>query len=175
MAPWVIAGILSPSLALAVLAVVLICTTGLYLVARRAFTRLGVRRVVAGYLGVFAVLFGLCLVLQLVELLTWQDSVVVFLFLVYAACLALALIIVPLLCVLAARGRASAPWAILTSVLAGVVLAMIAYALLRSGVREERELRLLLDMSLAIPFLVIVGVGFALGARLPWTMRVQRA
>lgn len=173
MAPWVVAGVLSPSLALAVLAAVLICTTALYLVARRAFARLGGRRMVMGYFGTFVALLILCLALQLVEQLAWQDSVVMFLALVYAACLALAFIIVPLLCVLMARGRASAPWVVLMSMLVGVVLAMIAYALLRSGIREGRELRLLLDMSWAVPFLTVVGIGFALGARLPWTMRAK--
>lgn len=170
MAPWVAAGLLSPFLGIAILGFVALATAGLYLVARRAVSRLGPRRLAAGYLGTITVAAMLTLLAHLLGSFGLTESLAVLAFFVYASCVVLAVVIVPIVCVLGVWGRASAPRTIIASVLVGVVLAVAAYALQGSVVPEERRARLLVDMLYLVPFFAIVSAAFSVGARLPWTI-----
>jgi hypothetical protein len=168
MAPWVVAGLLSPLLGLAVFAIVALATTMLYLFARDTVSRLGGRRIVAGYLTAVGVAIALTVLAHLVASFSLSEFVAALAFFGYTSSIALAIFVVPIVCGLLAKGRATAPWAIIASMLAGLAVAGVAFTLQRSTVPEGRELLLLVDMLYIVPFLAILGAAFAIGTGLPW-------
>jgi hypothetical protein len=170
MAPWVLAGLTSPWSILGLVIVVIVLTGILYVVARNSFRQFGLYRLAAGYLGTLTFMIPVSAYVGSFE---WKESVAAFMFLAYVSCLALAIVVVPAVFALAARGRASAPWAIMVSVATGVLFTVGGHLLRGPGIGEVNEQRLLYDFLSVVILLAIVGIGFSLGTKLPWRT-VQR-
>jgi len=166
MAPWVSAWLMSPWTILTVLAVVIASTVILYVADKNRFRQFGFYRLAIGYLMAIAFMVP---VSGFVGSFEWKESAAAFLFFAYIACLALAIVVVPAVFVLAARGRASAPWAIVASAVSAGLFAVAGYLLKGPGIGDAGEVRLLYDLLYAVILLTIVGIGFSLGAKLPWT------
>ena len=165
MAPWVLAGLTSPWSILGLVLVVILLTGIHYVVAKRSFRQFGFYRLAAGYLGALSCMIPVSVYVGSFQ---WKESIAAFIFLAYVACLALAIVIVPAVLALATRGHASAPWAIVVSVATAVLFIVVGRWLRGPGIGEVSELRLLYEFLSVVILLAIVGIGFSLGARLPW-------
>lgn len=174
MAPWVASGLLSPQLGFGVLAIVVIATAVLLVAARGAVARLGGWRLLAGYVAALGVAVAFALCVQLVASLSVSEFLAALAFFGYASCVALAVVVVPIVCALVTKGYASGLRTITASMFAGLVLAVMAFVLQRSTVQEGRVLQLFVDTLFLVPFLAIVGAAFSIGARLPWNSRSIR-
>jgi hypothetical protein len=166
MAPWLSAALVSPGVLIALIFVVGVSMVVLRTASARTFRAIGLVRVIGGYLGAVAALVPLGLVMGDFSL---GRSLEAWLSLSYAAWLALALLIVPATFVLFARNRCS----VVTVIVAGALSALPIQAVLfwLSGPMGREALsgaRLAEDLARFIFFLALVGLGFALGARLPW-------
>lgn len=166
MAPWLSAALVSPGVLIALFFVVGASAVVLRAVSARTFRAIGLARIVGGYLGVVAALVPLSVVMGDFSL---GKSLEVWLGLSYVAWLALALLIVPATFILFARGRCSA-FAV-TVVGAASALPIQAVLFWLSGPMGREVLsgvRLAEDLARFVFFLTVVGLGFALGARMPW-------
>ncbi len=173
MLPWVSAALLSPALALVVLAILLLATAVLHLVAKEAFAKLGRPRIIRGYLAALVVAAAIAGVGSVFFSLTPHEFIAVLALLCYGTCVSLAVLTVPAVCMFAARGRGYALWAIAVTTLAGVAAAVTAYALRPGGLELWQETRLLLVFLWFVPIAALIGVGFSIGAHLPWTTRAR--
>ena len=168
MAPWISAALVSPGILIALFFVICISMVTLRTVSARTFRAIGVPRVVGGYLGAVAALVPLGLVMGDFSL---GRSLEAWFGLAYAAWLALALLIVPAAFLLFTRNLCS----VVTVIVAGAISALPIQGLLfwLSGPMGREVLsgmRLVEDLARFAFFLALVGLGFALGARLPWTL-----
>lgn len=165
MAPWVSAALVSPSILAALLFAVVGSMLVLRIVSASTFRAIGFMRITAGYLGAIAALIPLALVMGGFSL---ERSIEAWLGLSYVAWLALALLIVPASFALFARNHCS----VFTVIAAGALSALPIQGVLfwLSGPMGRDPLsgaRLAEDLVRLVFFLALVGLGFALGARLP--------
>lgn len=166
MAPWVSAALVSPVVLIALFFVVGISMVALRAVSARTFRAIGFVRVIGGYLGAAAALVPLGLVMGNFSL---GRSIEAWLGLSYAAWLALALLIVPTTFVLFARNRCSVVTVIVVAALSALPIQAGLFWLSGPMGREAlSDARLAEDLARFVFFLAVVGMGFALGARLPW-------
>ena len=173
MLPWVSAALLSPALAFGVLSLVLLATVVLYLIAKEAVAKLGPQRIISGYLAAFAVAAAVAGVASISFSLTLHEFVALLALFTYPASISLAMLTVPVVCIASTRGHGSAPLAIAATTLAGIAVALTAYVLRPQGLEASQEHRLLFVVLWFVPFAAMVGIGFSIGAHLPWSIRMR--
>jgi hypothetical protein len=165
---WTLAALLSPWLAMSIVAIVVLATTAMSFLAAESFWRLGLSRVARGYAGSLLGTVLLALSIFALGQSTWPDIVGIFLFLGYIDCLIVALFLVPIAVAATKRRFATAPWLLVGSVLVGIVLIGLGRMLRGPGIGDGSPVRFWFDLGFAIAYPLLVSLGFVIGARLPW-------
>lgn len=170
MAPWISAALVSPVVLIGLFCVIVLATAMLRVVGGRTFREFGLIRLVRGYLGALASMVPLAIVAGDFSL---GISVEAWLALSYGAVLVLALLIVPVTFALRRRGICSVIAVIATGALSALPVQAFLYWLSGPLGRETllSQMRWARDMGYFAFFFALVGLGFAMGARLPWKKR----
>ncbi|MEQ1662374.1 MAG: hypothetical protein ABL877_06740 [Thiobacillus sp.] len=171
MTPYDIVGVLiSPLPILALLASVALSLAALYVIARRAFVQIRMVRIATGYL---SVLVSMALVSATILAtnggITPENFIGFVVLFAYMACWMVAVIVLPLVIALTARGRGVVGWVLLASSAVGAPIFTVSTYLISSrNIANITAQQWTYDLLGAVMLMAIISGAFSIGARLPW-------
>lgn len=175
MNPYDIVGILiAPLPILALLASMALSLAILYVIARRAFVQIRMARIATGYLGVLlSMAFVSAAILATNGGLTPGNFIGFVVLFAYMACWMVAVIVLPLVIALTARGRGIVGWVLLAGCVVGTpVFTVSTYLISSRDIGNVTAQQWAYDLLSGVMLVAIISGAFSIGARLPWTKSI---